>query len=410
MQQVLEHHALATGLLVLAKPCGDLVHRADERALGVAREPGVEVGVAVDAAVEPPGALERVVVGRADQAAGHRRVAERAVGTLAGALDLGADRARSRRGRRTACCTRRRSGRPARPCRACRCRRRGSADAAAAAASAARARPPGCSRRRGSRRVLLSRGGARSRAARRSARAARSSRGRESVGAVLALHPAGAEAELDPAAGDVVDGRGGVREQARQAERRGRDERPEAQRRRARGEARERRPGVVRDVPGLVRLRDVVVGAEERVDPVLLAGVGEVAPLLPGDAFLALDHQGDAHRAILRGAILRGRHVKGLARAWPRLVERGGDTAVRDTCAKLAAGDTTRGGLARAWPRLEERMKTRPFWITCARLAPATRRKGAWPGSGPACGKAALTGPATIEAWPRRPRRRTSKT
>ena len=39
------------------------------------------------------------------------------------------------------------------------------------------------------------------------------------------------------------------------------------------------------------RLRDVVVGAEERVDAVRLAGVGEGAPVLPGDALLALDHQ-----------------------------------------------------------------------------------------------------------------------
>ena len=60
-------------------------------------------------------------------------------------------------------------------------------------------------------------------------------REREAVRAVLALHPAGAEAELDPAAGNVVDGRGGVREQARQAEGGGRDERAEAERRRAGG-------------------------------------------------------------------------------------------------------------------------------------------------------------------------------
>ena len=38
-------------------------------------------------------------------------------------------------------------------------------------------------------------------------------REREAEGAVLPLHPAGAEPELDPAAGDVVDGRGCIREQ-----------------------------------------------------------------------------------------------------------------------------------------------------------------------------------------------------
>jgi hypothetical protein len=132
-------------------------------------------------------------------------------------------------------------------------------------------------------------------------------RERETVGAVLALHPTGAEAELDAAAGDVVDGRSGVREEPRQAKGCGRDERAEAQLGRACGEAGKRRPGVVRDVAALVRLRDVVVGTEERVDPVLLARVGECAPLRPGDALLALDHQRDAHRAILRASSNVGR-------------------------------------------------------------------------------------------------------
>ena len=118
----------------------------------------------------------------------------------------------------------------------------------------------------------------------------------EAERAVLALHPARAEPELDAAAGDVVGGRGCVREQRRRPEGGGGDERPEAQRRRAGGERRDRRPRVVRDVRVLVRLRDVVVGAEERVDAVLLAGVRERAPLFPGDALLALDHQRDAHR------------------------------------------------------------------------------------------------------------------
>src|SRR5439155_22345983 len=87
----------------------------------------------------------------------------------------------------------------------------------------------------------------------------------------------------------------------------GGDERAEAQRRRSGGEPGERGPGVVGDVAGLVRLRDVVVGAEERVDTVLLAGVGERAPVLPGDALLALDHQRDAHAA----AILRASSISG---------------------------------------------------------------------------------------------------
>ena len=84
-------------------------------------------------------------------------------------------------------------------------------------------------------------------------------REREPVRAVLALHPAGADPELDPPTGDVIDRRDGVREQAGQPEGGGRDERAEAERGRPRRERGERRPGVVRDVAGLVGLRDVVV-------------------------------------------------------------------------------------------------------------------------------------------------------
>ena len=73
-------------------------------------------------------------------------------------------------------------------------------------------------------------------------------REREAEGAVLALHPAGAEPELDPAAGDVIGRRGRIREQRGRAEGGGRDERAEAERRRPRGERGDRRPGVVRDV------------------------------------------------------------------------------------------------------------------------------------------------------------------
>ena len=122
-------------------------------------------------------------------------------------------------------------------------------------------------------------------------------REREAVRAVLALHPAGAEPELDPAARHVVGGRHRVREQPRQAEGRGGDERAEAQRRGACREGGDRRPRVVRDVVGLVSLRDVVIRAEERVDAVLLARVRERAPVLPGHAFLPLDHEREPHGA-----------------------------------------------------------------------------------------------------------------
>src|SRR5439155_23450317 len=41
--------------------------------------------------------------------------------------------------------------------------------------------------------------------------------------------------------------------------------------------------------------RRVVVGAEQALEPRLLAGSGEGPPVVPGDALLALDHQADAH-------------------------------------------------------------------------------------------------------------------
>ena len=298
MQQVLEHHALAAGRFVLAEPRGDLVDGADERALGVAGEPGVEVGVARRAAVELRARAR--ARRRASRRSGSRSSSSSgACGPVrfAGALDLGADAREARRVRRTACCTRRRSARPARRCRACRCRRRGSADAAAAPASAARARPRACSRRRGSRRAPPSRGGGRSRAARRSARAARSSRGTGS-------RRRGARA---PSSRRRARARSARRRCGRRSRRRSRAA-PGS--RKVAGETSvPKRSVVVRAASPasvvqascatfavLVRLRDVVVGAEERVDPVLLARVGEGAPLLPGDALLALDHQRDAHR------------------------------------------------------------------------------------------------------------------
>ena len=58
----------------------------------------------------------------------------------------------------------------------------------------------------------------------------------------------------------------------------------------------DRRPRVdAADVAGLVALRDVVVGAEERLDAVLLTRVREGAPVLPGHALLALDHERHPH-------------------------------------------------------------------------------------------------------------------
>jgi hypothetical protein len=133
---------------------------------------------------------------------------------------------------------------------------------------------------------------------------------RKAVRAVLTLHPACSEPELDAAARDVVDRCSGVRDERREAERRRRDERAEPKARRARREAGEDRPRVVRDRCVLVALRDVVVGAKERLDAAALAGLRERAPLLPGHVLLPLNHQCDPHGAgdstDTSGASLRG--------------------------------------------------------------------------------------------------------
>src|SRR4029077_7172287 len=123
---------------------------------------------------------------------------------------------------------------------------------------------------------------------------------RKAVRVVLCLVPARAEPELDAAARDVVDGRAHPREHRRTPEGRRRDHRAQPDPFRHGGEPGECRPGVERAAAGQVEDRLVVVGAEETLETVLLAGAGERNPVVPGDALLALDHQADAHSWSLR--------------------------------------------------------------------------------------------------------------
>src|SRR5207247_3290868 len=108
------------------------------------------------------------------------------------------------------------------------------------------------------------------------------------VRAVLALVPAAADAELDPSARDVVDGHCGAGEHRRVPEGDGRDERAQPQLGGNRGEAGERRPAVERAALALPVETEVVVGAEERLAPVVLARARQRDPLLPGHALLYL--------------------------------------------------------------------------------------------------------------------------
>jgi hypothetical protein len=119
---------------------------------------------------------------------------------------------------------------------------------------------------------------------------------REAERLVLALVPAGAEPELDATAGDVVCSRHHLRQLAGAAKGDRRDERPEPEALGHGGKRGDRRPGIQRDARRILEDGLVVVGAEERFDPALLAGARKRQPVLPGDAFLAFDHQGNPHR------------------------------------------------------------------------------------------------------------------
>src|SRR5438093_1578845 len=75
------------------------------------------------------------------------------------------------------------------------------------------------------------------------------------------------------------------------------------------GEAREDRPRVVGDLAQLVVRGDVVVAGEERRDAGSLAGVGEIAPVAPGDSFLRDDQEVELHSldaTVQTGQLLTG--------------------------------------------------------------------------------------------------------
>ena len=120
-------------------------------------------------------------------------------------------------------------------------------------------------------------------------------RERKPVDLVLELVPAGAQPQLNAAAGDVVDGGGRVRHQRGMPERHRRHHRAQPDPRGARGQRRQRRPGVVRAAPVQAVAGQVVIRAKQRRQPARLAGVGQGHPVRPGDVLLALDHQAQLH-------------------------------------------------------------------------------------------------------------------
>ena len=113
---------------------------------------------------------------------------------------------------------------------------------------------------------------------------------------VLALVPGGADAELGPASAHLGDGRDLDRELAGKPEGGGVDERAEPDPLGLDGEAGQRGPGVGRLVGGVVGVdAEVVVGAEERVEPARLRRLREGQDLGVGGPVVRFEEDPEAH-------------------------------------------------------------------------------------------------------------------
>ena len=139
----------------------------------------------------------------------------------------------------------------------------------------------------------------------------RHGRERKAERLVLVLVPAGADAEVDAPAGDVVGGQRELGQDGGGAERDRRDQRAEPDPLGDRGERADRAPGVERAVA--LRERQVVVGAQQRLEAAALGGAREREPVVPADALLPLDHQREPHRG---GACCHSAAMLRLAEAW----------------------------------------------------------------------------------------------
>lgn len=111
---------------------------------------------------------------------------------------------------------------------------------------------------------------------------------------VFACLPARAEAQRQPPAGQVIDGRGHARRQCRVAEGDGRDERAEFEALGMAGQPGQRDPQLQRLLVGRVGV-GVVVRAVEADEAQLFRCVGQPLPARPGQAVLAFDHESDFH-------------------------------------------------------------------------------------------------------------------
>src|SRR5581483_774396 len=118
---------------------------------------------------------------------------------------------------------------------------------------------------------------------------------RQAVRAVLGVVPAGAHAQDEPPAAQVVDGQRHAREQRRMAEGDRTDEWPEPHARRLGGGQRERYPALQRFALG-DRERQEVIRQPERLEAEPLRRGDDAAPAIPGQARFRLDQHAKLHR------------------------------------------------------------------------------------------------------------------
>jgi len=114
---------------------------------------------------------------------------------------------------------------------------------------------------------------------------------------VLLLEPAGAEAELDPAARHLVDLGNLDREDPRRPVGHRGDEGAEADARGLPGQAGEGGPGIrrARQAGHVVAHGEVVVGAEERVETERLRGLGDGEDVVVRAALLRFGEDAESH-------------------------------------------------------------------------------------------------------------------
>ena len=139
-------------------------------------------------------------------------------------------------------------------------------------------------------------------------------RERDAVGGVLGLEPAGADAELDPAAAHLVDLGHRDRQRPGQPEGGRRHQRAQPDPAGLAGQPGERHPGVGRAGQAVAAHRQVVVGPEEGVEAGLLGAPGDGQQVVVGGAHLGFGEDPQFHAPTLTspGVSAPGAHARGV--------------------------------------------------------------------------------------------------